>query len=143
LADGARGRRDVCELQCGRRAGGPHAAARSSRLRANLSDLSAILEAIVEWTRRYGDVPAMVDWDPARARRLEQDWRIARYRQGDWPSVRTVAHHFGSLLAAIEAAGLTPRARASQHADRRAERAANRHAVARLCAAGLTPGGSE
>ena len=114
-----------------------------SRLRANLSDPSAVLDAIVEWTRRYGDVPTMADWDPARARRLEQDWRIARYRQGDWPSVRTVAHHFGSLAAAIEAAGLTPRARASQHADRRAERAANRHAVARLRAAGLTPGGSE
>ena len=67
-------------------------------------------------------------------------WELS---QGDWPSVRTVAHHFGSLAAAIEAAGLTPRARASQHADRRAERAANRHAVARLRAATLTPGISE
>src|SRR5436309_9547643 len=85
----------------------------------------------------------MADWDPARARRLEQDWRIARYRQGDWPSVRTVAHHFGSLSAAITAAGLTPRARASQHADRRAERAANRHAVARLRAVGRQPGMSD
>lgn len=111
-----------------------------SRLRANLSDPTAVLEAIVEWTRRYGDVPGMADWDPARARRLNQDWRVARYRLGDWPSVRTVAHHFGSLSAAIAAAGLTPRPRASQHADRRAERAANRHAVARLRSVERAPG---
>jgi hypothetical protein len=82
----------------------------------------------------------MADWDPARARRLNQDWRIARYRQGDWPSVRTVAHHFGSLATAISAAGLTPRPRASQHADRRSERAANRHALARVRAVDHAPG---
>src|SRR5436309_14772480 len=67
-------------------------------------------------------------------------WELS---QGDWPSVRTVAHHFGSLATAIEAAGLTPRARASQHADRTEERAANRRAVARLRAASLTSGRSE
>jgi hypothetical protein len=114
-----------------------------SRLRANLSDPAAVLEAIVEWTRLYGDVPTMADWDPVRARRLKQDWRIARYRLGDWPSVRSVAHHFGSLSAAIAAAGLIPRPRASQHADRRAERAANRHAIASLRAGDRRPGVSD
>ena len=114
-----------------------------SRTRANLAGPAAVLEAIVEWTRRYGDVPAMADWDPVRARRLNQDWRIARYRLGDWPSVRTVARHFGSLSEAIAAAGLTPRLPASQHADRRDERAANRSAVARRQAAGRTPGVSD
>jgi hypothetical protein len=111
-----------------------------SRVRANLADRDGILEAIREWVRRYGDVPAMADWDPARARRLKQEWRIARYYHGDWPSVRTVAHHFGSLSAAITAAGLKPRAQSSQHADRRNERAANRHALARLAASQRQPG---
>jgi len=43
-----------------------------TRVRANLSDPRAVLEAMVEWTRRYGDVPTMADWDPVRARRLNQ-----------------------------------------------------------------------
>jgi hypothetical protein len=48
-----------------------------TRLRPNLSGPEAIVDAFVEWVRRYGDVPTMADWDPARARRLGQDWRIA------------------------------------------------------------------
>src|SRR5215217_388883 len=82
------------------------------RLRPNLTGPEAILEAIVEWTRRYGDVPAMADWDPVRARVLDQEWRIPRYQNGDWPSARSVAHHFGSFTAAVSAAGLVPRPRA-------------------------------
>ena len=35
-----------------------------SRQRANLSGPEAVLEAMIEWTRRYGDVPTMADWDP-------------------------------------------------------------------------------
>jgi hypothetical protein len=31
-----------------------------------LSDPDAVLEAMIEWTRRYGDVPTMADWDPVR-----------------------------------------------------------------------------
>ena len=44
-----------------------------ARLRPNLTGPDAILEALVEWTRRYGDLPAMADWDPVRARRLGTD----------------------------------------------------------------------
>jgi hypothetical protein len=53
-----------------------------SRLRPNFEDPRAILDAIVDWARRYRDVPTMADWDPTRARQLDQDWRIARYSQG-------------------------------------------------------------
>jgi hypothetical protein len=111
-----------------------------NRVRPNLAGPEGILDAIREWVRRFGDVPSMADWDPARARRLEQDWRIARYHDGDWPSVRSVAHHFGSLSAAIEAAGLQPRAASSQRADRRGERAVNRRALALLGAGRRQPG---
>lgn len=86
--------------------------------------------ALVEWTRRYGDVPTMADWDPQRARRLGQEWRIARYHEGDWPSARTVTNHFGSFSNALAAAGLSPRDRGRHRVDRSAKQAANRLTVA-------------
>ena len=110
------------------------------RQRSNLSGPEAILEAFIAWTRRYGDIPTMADWDPARARRLGQDWRTARYLQGDWPSGRSVAAHFGSFASAAVSAGLIPRGPGTQYADRRAERAENRHAAARASASGCDPG---
>ena len=65
-----------------------------SRVAARLAGSEAILAALVEWTRRYGDVPTMADWDPHRARSLGQKWRIARYHQGDWPSARDGSQPF-------------------------------------------------
>ena len=106
----------------------------------NLSGPEAITDAMVEWTRRYGDVPAMADWDPVRARRLGQDWRIARYNQGDWPSARSVALHFGSFAKAATAAGLIPRVRSTAHDQRQQQLAANRHAVAQAGATDSQPG---
>ena len=102
------------------------------RLRANLADSAAVLEAVREWTRRYGDVPTMADWDPVRARLLTQDWRIARYYGDDWPSARSVANHFGSFSRAIAEAGLQPRPRASKRTADRERKAANRQTLAEL-----------
>ena len=110
------------------------------RVRANLSGPAAILDAFVAWTKRYGDLPTMADWDPARARNLGQDWRIARYLQGDWPSARSVARHFGSFANAAATAGLIPRAAGAQYDDRPYERLHNRRVVARLSASGRDPG---
>ena len=111
-----------------------------TRQRPNLSGPEAIIVAMVEWTRRYGDVPAMADWDPHRARRLGQDWRIARFHQGDWPSARSVALHFGSFANAAAAAGLVPRPRSASHSERKAVSAANRLAAATVSAEAGTPG---
>lgn len=95
-----------------------------SRHRTNLSGPAAITDAMIEWTRRYGDLPAMADWDPVRARRL---WTgLVRYNQGDWPSARSVALHFGSFANAATAAGLMPRERSIGHKQRRDRQAANR-----------------
>ena len=110
------------------------------RVAAKLTGPDAILAALVEWTRRYGDVPTLADWDPQRARTLGQEWRIARYHQGDWPSARTVANHFGSFSAAVAAAGLLPRDGGRRHVDRATERSANRLTVARLAAGSRQPG---
>lgn len=102
-----------------------------SRVAANLSGPDAVVTAIRQWVRRYGAVPTLADWDPARARRLSQDWRIARYHQGSWPSTRAVIARFGSMSAAISAAGLPPRGagapgRRRPHDDARAREAAAR-----------------
>jgi hypothetical protein len=111
-----------------------------SRTRPNLSGPQAIVDAMTEWTRRYGDVPTYADWDPARARRLGQNWRIARYYLGDWPSARSVALHFGSFANAAAAAGLVARRPNLHHDDRQQQRAANRQVVARARASTRVPG---
>jgi hypothetical protein len=82
---------------------------RPSRSKPKLSGPEQILVAIREWTARYGEPPTLADWDGVRARRLGQEWRIARYRGGDWPSLQTVIYNYGSLGAAVKAAGLSPR----------------------------------
>jgi hypothetical protein len=77
----------------------------------HLSAREEVLRAIREWTRRYGDPPLQADWDVARARKQGDHWRIERYRSGDWPSLVPTRWHFGSLSAAIRAAGLEAPAR--------------------------------
>jgi hypothetical protein len=68
-----------------------------------------ILDAIRRWTELYGEPPTMADWEPYRARRIGQAWRVERYDAGDWPSVKSVRNHFGRLSYAIASAGLVPR----------------------------------
>ncbi len=51
----------------------------------------------------------MTDWDPYRARKNGQEWRVERYRAGQWPSIKSVLTHFGRLSEAVAAAGLIPR----------------------------------
>lgn len=75
---------------------------------------SEILQAIRRWNDRYGEPPTMADWDPYRARQIGQDWRIRRYDDGDWPSIKTVRNHFGRLSSAIALAGLVPRRQGQQ-----------------------------
>jgi hypothetical protein len=82
-----------------------------TRTRRHVASSDDVLVAIAEWNRRYGEPPGMMDWDPARARRSGQLWRMSRYYEGDWPSIATVRHHFGTLNQAVIEAGLTPRAR--------------------------------
>lgn len=67
-----------------------------------------VLRAIRAWTRRYGEPPSQSDWDPARARAQRQEWRVTRYCSGDWPSLATARASFGTLGAAVRAAGVEP-----------------------------------
>ena len=102
-----------------------------SRTKPRLSGPNEILVAIRAWAARYGEPPMMADWDPVRARRLNQEWRQVRYRAGDWPSLNTVLHYHGSLGAAARAAGLAPRPVGGLHA---AAAAAHRARTRRLVA---------
>jgi len=97
--------------------------------KANLTGPDAVLRAVREWTRRFGEPPAQTDLDPYRARQTNQEWRIERYHEGDWPSLPTVRHHFGTLSAAIAAAGLESAPQSESPADRLARRRRNRLAL--------------
>jgi len=94
---------------------------RSGGNKGNLAGPEAILDAIRVWTIRYGDPPRRTDWDPTRARQTRQPWKVERYELGDWPSLPSVAHHFGGLTMAITASGLEP-APQYESPDERAER---------------------
>jgi len=91
------------------RAAGMPARQAPTRSRRHLASSDAVLDAIRAWYGRYGEPPAMTDWDPSRARSQNQHWRIVRYYEGDWPSINTVRRHFGTLNQAVQAAGLPPR----------------------------------
>jgi hypothetical protein len=97
------------------RAAGMPARRAPTRSRRHLVSSETVLDAIRAWHARYGEPPAMTDWDPSRARTQNQHWRIARYYEGDWPSINTVRRHFGTLNQAVQAAGLPPRT-PGQHA---------------------------
>jgi len=97
--------------------------------KANLAGSGEVLRAIREWTRRFGEPPTQTDLDPYRAKRTRQEWRIDRYHEGDWPSLPTVRHHFGTLSAAVAAAGLEPAARGEGTEGRVTRRRRNRLAL--------------
>jgi hypothetical protein len=103
-----------------------------SRLATRRYDQGQIERAIREWTGRYGEPPAMSDWDVYRARRQGHEWRVERYREGDWPSTRTVCQHFGNFNNAIRAAGLEPRPQGLTRSTRPDWKQRNRAALARL-----------
>jgi hypothetical protein len=91
-----------------------HSAPRPRRGQLTAAD---IVDAIRRWHERYGEPPAMADWDPYRARTVGQEWRIARYHDGDWPSIKSVRNRFGRLSDAVAAAGLVPRRQGQQRAQ--------------------------
>jgi hypothetical protein len=45
-----------------------------------------IIEKILTWDAVYGEPPNSADWNPSLARWRAQDWRVERYRDGEWPS---------------------------------------------------------
>ena len=106
-----------------------YARPRAPLSKPRLTGSDEVLRALRAWTSRYGEPPTQSDWDPVRARFMGQEWRIERYRAGDWPSLKTVRNHFGSLGAAVRAAGLEPAPARQDLATRAARRQGNRLAL--------------
>lgn len=79
-----------------------------------------IIAAIKAWAEFHdGEPPSSPDWNPAARRRFAANliakarWHLGRARmfeEGPWPSVQTVRQRFGSMNAALVAAGFEPRA---------------------------------
>jgi hypothetical protein len=78
-----------------------------------------VTDAIKRYHERYGEVPASTDFNPSDSRRsarisaarslgwLERAERVER--DGDYPLPATVQKLFGTWIAGVKAAGLTPR----------------------------------
>jgi hypothetical protein len=115
---------------------------RAAGRKAVLTGPDQVLLAIRDWTRRYDDPPAQTDLDPYRAHRTGQPWRAERYLEGDWPSLPTVRHHFGTLVEAVRAAGLEPAGQHETPVERRLRRRRNRLALVDHLAGEAHAGGS-
>jgi DNA-binding CsgD family transcriptional regulator len=65
-----------------------------------------VLDAVRAWTRLTGAPPTLYDWSPAHAHAGHRG--AARYlaERGRWLNASSVSRRFGSLRAAVEAAGV-------------------------------------
>jgi hypothetical protein len=87
----------------------PSAKAAGGRRRRTRWTRETVIEKILEWHALYGEPPTAADWNPSLARWRAQEWRIERYRAGEWPAVNAAKRPFeGSFSAAVRAAGLEP-----------------------------------
>ena len=67
-----------------------------------------VLDAMVDWRRRYGRLPSSYDWSRTHARRRGRR-ALERLNDGDWPSASVVGGIFGTWAAALTAAAEEPR----------------------------------
>jgi hypothetical protein len=75
-----------------------------------------VIEAMLDWRRRYGRLPSSYDWSRTHARRRGGE-ALDRLSTGDWPSAGVVTAVYGSWKAArataarqiVEAGGGEPR----------------------------------
>lgn len=72
-------------------------------------DPEGCIEAAHEWNERYGEPPAAINWNPAGMRQRKREHLMARWLEGDWPSLRTIVRLFGSWNAFMAEAGFAPR----------------------------------
>jgi AraC-like DNA-binding protein len=62
-----------------------------------------MVDAMLEWRARYGQLPSSYDWSRTHARRPGGE-ALARLSAGDWPSASAVTGVYGSWRAARTAA---------------------------------------
>ena len=62
-----------------------------------------VIEAMLDWRRRYGRLPSSYDWSRTHARRRGGE-ALARLADGRWPAASVVSSVLGSWAAARAAA---------------------------------------
>ena len=62
-----------------------------------------VVEAMLEWRRRYGRLPSSYDWSRTHARRRGGE-AVERLTRDDWPAASVVGNLFGTWAAARAAA---------------------------------------
>jgi len=62
-----------------------------------------VLDAMLEWRARCGQLPSSYDWSPTHAHRRGGE-PLERLSAGDWPSASAVTGVYGSWKAARTAA---------------------------------------
>jgi len=62
-----------------------------------------VIEAMLDWRRRYGQLPTSYDWSRTHARRRGGE-ALARLADGRWPAASVVSSVLGSWAAARAAA---------------------------------------
>ncbi len=70
-------------------------------------DADAVVEAVIAWTQRFGDPPAVADWNPALARRRGEHDRADLFERERprWPVASAVVYHCGAWNTALQTAG--------------------------------------
>jgi hypothetical protein len=63
-----------------------------------------VVEAMLDWRRRYGTLPSSYDWSRTHARRRGGE-ALKRLAQGEWPAASVVGRLFGTWAIAGAAAG--------------------------------------
>ena len=128
----------VADSRAGRPSGAVEYRARERTSPPGTWDRARIVAALHDWNRLWGQPPRSYEWAPASSgarRRPTLGCRLWAVRHPRWPSKATVARHFGTWNAALEAAGLPLRRPTTAPASERAERIA---VARRLSRAGLT-----
>ena len=62
-----------------------------------------VVEAILDWRRRYGRLPSSYDWSRTHARRRGGE-ALKRLAEGEWPAASVVTRLFGTWAVARAAA---------------------------------------
>lgn len=81
------------------------------RLSQTIWTQDVLIAKVKEWTALYGEPPAIHDWNPGNARRINDEARARRFEDanGYWPSFHAAYRQFGSWSAMLVAAGFAAR----------------------------------
>jgi hypothetical protein len=75
-----------------------------------------VIEAMLDWRRRYGRLPSSYDWSRTHARRRGGE-ALKRLERGEWPAASVVTRLFGAWPVAIVEARRRDREEATESSN--------------------------